>query len=160
MYIQYNYTFIVNNILNYSHIILVLESHMYVNFLLDRGDLKIKISALKKVIQLILNGEKMSPSILMTVIRFVMPLEVVIAGFFFHVFFYILFTKPYLIIWVQLLYIFAIIKINPFATCDPLMCGWLFGCADTITVHVVLRKHFLKKIKSRRNVSMWETFKH
>jgi len=42
---------------------------------LDKGDLKTKIDALKKVIQLILNGEKMSPSLLMTVIRFVMPLQ-------------------------------------------------------------------------------------
>ena len=31
--------------------------------------------ALKKVIQLILSGEKMSPTMLMTVIRFVMPMQ-------------------------------------------------------------------------------------
>ena len=39
--------------------------------------MKTKIEALKKVIHLILNGEKMSPSMLMTVIRFVMPLQVI-----------------------------------------------------------------------------------
>ena len=46
------------------------------SFFVDRGDMKTKIDSLKKVIQLILNGEKMSPSMLMTVIRFVMPLQV------------------------------------------------------------------------------------
>ncbi|XP_064614088.1 coatomer subunit beta-like [Liolophura sinensis] len=41
---------------------------------LEMGDTKTKIEALKKTIQLILNGEKM-PSLLMTIIRFVMPLQ-------------------------------------------------------------------------------------
>lgn len=41
---------------------------------LENGDLRAKTEALKKVIQMIVNGEKM-PSLLMTVIRFVMPLQ-------------------------------------------------------------------------------------
>ncbi|RXG56140.1 Coatomer subunit beta [Armadillidium vulgare] len=41
---------------------------------LENGDLNAKCLALKKTIQLILNGERL-PNILMTVIRFVMPLE-------------------------------------------------------------------------------------
>ncbi|KAK7106999.1 coatomer subunit beta-like isoform X3 [Littorina saxatilis] len=41
---------------------------------LEKGDNRTKIDALKKVIQMILNGEKMS-SLLMTVIRFVMPMQ-------------------------------------------------------------------------------------
>ncbi|XP_031562290.1 coatomer subunit beta-like [Actinia tenebrosa] len=41
---------------------------------IEKGDIKIKIDALKKVIQLILNGEKM-PTLLMTVIKFLMPLQ-------------------------------------------------------------------------------------
>lgn len=41
---------------------------------LENGDIPVKTAALKKVIQLILNGERL-PGILMTVIRFVMPLE-------------------------------------------------------------------------------------
>lgn len=40
----------------------------------ENGDLKIKTEALKRVIAMILNGEKMQ-SLLMTVIRFVMPLQ-------------------------------------------------------------------------------------
>jgi len=40
---------------------------------LEKGDSRTKVEALKKVIQLILNGEKMSPMLLMVVIRFVMP---------------------------------------------------------------------------------------
>lgn len=40
----------------------------------ENGDIPVKTAALKKVIQLILNGERL-PGILMTVIRFVMPLE-------------------------------------------------------------------------------------
>lgn len=40
----------------------------------ENGDIPGKQGALKKVIQLILNGERL-PGILMTVIRFVMPLE-------------------------------------------------------------------------------------
>lgn len=39
---------------------------------LEKGDVKTKTDALKKTIQMILNGEKM-PSLLMTIIRFVMP---------------------------------------------------------------------------------------
>ncbi|XP_052242037.1 coatomer subunit beta-like [Dreissena polymorpha] len=39
---------------------------------LEKGDTKTKTDALKKTIQMILNGEKM-PSLLMTIIRFVMP---------------------------------------------------------------------------------------
>ena len=42
---------------------------------LENGDMKTKIEALKKTITLILNGEKM-PSLLMTIIRFVLPLQV------------------------------------------------------------------------------------
>ncbi|XP_076054623.1 coatomer subunit beta [Oratosquilla oratoria] len=41
---------------------------------LENGDIPVKTSALKKTIQLILSGERL-PGILMTVIRFVMPLE-------------------------------------------------------------------------------------
>ncbi|XP_055890054.1 coatomer subunit beta-like isoform X1 [Biomphalaria glabrata] len=41
---------------------------------LEKGDAATKIEALKKVIQMILNGEKM-PSLLMTIIRFVMPMQ-------------------------------------------------------------------------------------
>lgn len=41
---------------------------------LENNDIQGKIGALKKVIQLILNGERL-PGILMTVIRFVMPVE-------------------------------------------------------------------------------------
>ncbi|PVD27888.1 hypothetical protein C0Q70_10463 [Pomacea canaliculata] len=41
---------------------------------LEKADIKTKVDALKKVIQMILNGEKM-PSLLMTIIRFVMPLQ-------------------------------------------------------------------------------------
>lgn len=41
---------------------------------LEKGDTKTKIEALKKTIQMILNGEKM-PSLLMTIIRFVMPVR-------------------------------------------------------------------------------------
>ena len=42
---------------------------------LEKGNVRTKIETLKKVICMILNGEKMSPSMLMTVIRFVMPLQ-------------------------------------------------------------------------------------
>ncbi|XP_066265354.1 coatomer subunit beta-like [Branchiostoma lanceolatum] len=41
---------------------------------LEKGDVRTKTEALKKVIHMILNGEKM-PSLLMTIIRFVMPLQ-------------------------------------------------------------------------------------
>ncbi|XP_046326650.1 coatomer subunit beta-like isoform X2 [Haliotis rufescens] len=41
---------------------------------LEKGDTKTKVEALKKTIQQILNGEKM-PSLLMTIIRFVMPMQ-------------------------------------------------------------------------------------
>lgn len=43
-------------------------------FLTEKGDARTKIDALKKVIQMILNGEKM-PSLLMIIIRFVMPMQ-------------------------------------------------------------------------------------
>lgn len=41
----------------------------------EKGDVKVKTEALKKVIFLILNGEKL-PGLLMTIIRFVLPLQV------------------------------------------------------------------------------------
>ncbi|KAL5278654.1 COPB1 family protein [Megaselia abdita] len=41
---------------------------------LEKGDLNIKIDTLKKVIQLLLNGERLS-GLLMTIIRFVLPLQ-------------------------------------------------------------------------------------
>ncbi|XP_070532098.1 coatomer subunit beta-like [Ptychodera flava] len=41
---------------------------------LERGDVRTKTETLKKVIYMILNGEKM-PSLLMTIIRFVLPLQ-------------------------------------------------------------------------------------
>ncbi|XP_018012329.1 coatomer subunit beta-like [Hyalella azteca] len=51
-----------------------LPSEMLLRQNLEHGDVNVKIDALKKTIQLILSGEKL-PGILMTVIRFVMPLE-------------------------------------------------------------------------------------
>lgn len=42
---------------------------------LEKGDTKTKIAALKKVLHLILNGDKF-PGILMTIIRFVLPSQV------------------------------------------------------------------------------------
>ena len=50
---------------------------------LEKGDTKTKIAALKKVLHLILNGDKF-PGILMTIIRFVLPSQVS----FYFVFFY------------------------------------------------------------------------
>ena len=44
------------------------------NIILEKGDIKTKTEALKKTIQQILNGEKL-PSLLMTIIRFVMPIQ-------------------------------------------------------------------------------------
>ncbi|RMX42493.1 hypothetical protein pdam_00020420 [Pocillopora damicornis] len=41
---------------------------------LEKGDLRVKTEALKRVIQQILNGEKM-PSLLMVIIKFLMPLD-------------------------------------------------------------------------------------
>lgn len=41
---------------------------------LEKGDVKLKTEALKKVIIMILNGEKL-PGLLMTIIRFVLPLQ-------------------------------------------------------------------------------------
>ncbi|XP_068744674.1 coatomer subunit beta-like [Montipora capricornis] len=41
---------------------------------LEKGDLRVKTESLKKVIQQILNGEKM-PSLLMVIIKFLMPLD-------------------------------------------------------------------------------------
>ena len=43
-------------------------------FFPEKGDNKTKIEALKKTIQMILNGEKL-PGVLMTIIRFVMPVQ-------------------------------------------------------------------------------------
>ena len=40
----------------------------------EKGDLRVKTESLKKVIQQILNGEKM-PSLLMVIIKFLMPLD-------------------------------------------------------------------------------------
>jgi len=48
-------------------------SEMQLRSDLEKGDTRMKITALKRVIQQILSGEKMSPTMLMTVIRFVMP---------------------------------------------------------------------------------------
>lgn len=51
------------------------QQNLYLRFYIsENGDIPVKTAALKKVIQLILNGERL-PAILMTVIRFVMPLE-------------------------------------------------------------------------------------
>ena len=44
----------------------------YFFIFLEKGDLATKTAALKKVMYQLLNGEKM-PSILMTIIRFVLP---------------------------------------------------------------------------------------
>ena len=41
---------------------------------LEKGDVKTKIEALKKTIHMILSGERL-PGILMTIIRFVLPLQ-------------------------------------------------------------------------------------
>lgn len=49
-----------------------MQSHVFPS---EKGNVRLKIETLKKVICMILNGEKMSPSMLMTVIRFVMPLQ-------------------------------------------------------------------------------------
>ena len=43
---------------------------------LEKGDIKAKIAALKKVLHLILNGDKI-PGLLMTIIRFVLPCQVI-----------------------------------------------------------------------------------
>lgn len=40
---------------------------------LEKGDVKAKTEALKKLIYLILNGEKFPPNMLMTIIRYVLP---------------------------------------------------------------------------------------
>ena len=44
-------------------------------FILENGDTKTKVSALKNLIYMILNGEKM-PGLLMPVIRFLLPMQV------------------------------------------------------------------------------------
>ena len=49
---------------------------------LEKGDTKTKIAALKKVLHLILNGDKF-PGILMTIIRFVLPSQVSFYSYFF-----------------------------------------------------------------------------
>ena len=48
---------------------------MIVLFILENGDTKTKVSALKNLIYMILNGEKM-PGLLMPVIRFLLPMQV------------------------------------------------------------------------------------
>lgn len=50
------------------------KCNQIVNFFIEKGDPNVKIDTLKKVIQLILNGEKV-PGLLMTIIRFVMPVQ-------------------------------------------------------------------------------------
>lgn len=58
-----------------SNVIKIFHERLYLYlFFSENGDIPVKTAALKKVIQLILNGERL-PAILMTVIRFVMPLE-------------------------------------------------------------------------------------
>lgn len=47
---------------------------VYFLYFTEKGDIPTKIEALKKTIHLILNGEKF-PTILMTIIRFVLPLQ-------------------------------------------------------------------------------------
>ena len=47
---------------------------LFFSLFAENGDPKTKIEALKRVIQMILNGEKIQ-NLLMTVIRFVMPLQ-------------------------------------------------------------------------------------
>lgn len=42
--------------------------------ILEKGDIKVKIEALKKTIHMILAGERL-PGLLMTIIRFVLPLQ-------------------------------------------------------------------------------------
>lgn len=49
-------------------------SEMQLKSDLEKGDIKIKIEALKRTIHMILNGEKL-PGMLMTIIRFVLPLQ-------------------------------------------------------------------------------------
>lgn len=44
------------------------------HFFTEKGEIKAKTEALKKVIIMILNGEKL-PGLLMTIIRFVLPLQ-------------------------------------------------------------------------------------
>lgn len=53
---------------------LALSLTIYDYFSSEKGDLRIKTEALKKVIQQILNGDKM-PSLLMVIIKFLMPLD-------------------------------------------------------------------------------------
>lgn len=55
--------------INYFKIFIVYFWHFT-----EKGDISTKIEALKKTIHLILNGEKF-PTILMTIIRFVLPLQ-------------------------------------------------------------------------------------
>ena len=61
----------------FIHHLLFAKSLMLVNnynVISEHGDVRTKTDALKKVIQMILNGEK-PQNLLMTVIRFVMPLQ-------------------------------------------------------------------------------------
>lgn len=53
---------------------LVKELTFLLFYFSEKGDLRVKTEALKRVIQQILNGEKM-PSLLMVIIKFLMPLD-------------------------------------------------------------------------------------
>jgi len=55
-------------------IIIIITLSRWLHLTTEHGDLRTKTEALKRVIQMMLNGEKMQ-SLLMTVIRFVMPLQ-------------------------------------------------------------------------------------
>ena len=59
---------------SYSRECLLLKTLSFHVFSSEKGDLRIKTEALKRVIQQILNGEKM-PSLLMVIIKFLMPLD-------------------------------------------------------------------------------------
>lgn len=50
------------------------QSKLCISFFTEKGEIKAKTEALKKVIIMILNGEKL-PGLLMTIIRFVLPLQ-------------------------------------------------------------------------------------
>ena len=69
---QKQYLFIYYNLISimFYNFIYSLNYFIY----LERGDIPAKTTALKKVMYQLLNGEKM-PSILMTIIRFVLPLQ-------------------------------------------------------------------------------------
>lgn len=55
--------------------VFIFSSHRYIFVALtEKGEIGVKIETLKKVIQLLLNGERL-PGLLMTIIRFVLPLQ-------------------------------------------------------------------------------------